>query len=33
LRAALAVQIAIDLWLATASVHVTGGAASQFAAL
>ncbi len=33
LRATLAAQVAVDLLLATASVHVTGGAASQFAAL
>ena len=30
---ALVVQVIVDLLLATASVHVTGGAASQFAAL
>ena len=33
LLAAVGVQVAVDLLLATASVHVTGGAASQFAAL
>lgn len=33
LRIALAAQIVVDLLLATALVHVTGGAASQFAAL
>ena len=33
LRSALVAQVVVDLSLATASVHVTGGAASQFAAL